>query len=88
MKFHKMNWDDRSVVFQLVAQIISLNKLRLYWKVTGKKSKEEEVKKLLKKNEIDNAKFFRMFVSFSESKRAEKMFEYLKTVMEEDEAKK
>jgi len=88
LKFHKMNWDDQSVEFQLVAQINSLNKLRLYWKVKGEKKKEEEVKKLLKKSVIDNAKFFRMFVSFAESKRAEKMFEYLKAEMEEDETKK
>jgi len=83
-----MNWDDQSVVFQLVAQINSLNKMRLYWKVKGNTKKEEEVKKLLKKNVIDNAKFFRMFVSLAESNKAQKMFEYLNAEMEDDETKK
>jgi len=87
LKFHKMNWNDQSVITQLMMQLVSLNKIRLYWKVKGEKKKEEEVKKFLKKNFQDNATFFRMFVSFAESKSAEKMFEYLDAEMQEDDKK-
>ena len=82
-----MNWDDQRAITDLMIQLTSLNKMRLYWKVKGEKKKEQEVKKLIKKNFENNAMFFRMFVSFAESKRAEKMFEYLDAEMEDDKTK-